>query len=113
MPEQPTRQGLVVDALFGFVVFTVVAIAVGADVGGEGNQALGYVMALLLGALMLLRRQAPVSVLLATCLLVIGNYVIELPAIGLAILVAGALYSAAEAGRTVWATGSSIALLVV
>lgn len=113
MPEQSTRQGLVVDVLFGFAVFAVVAIAVGADVGGEGNQALGYVMALVLGALMLLRRRAPVTVLLATCALVIGNYVIELPTIGLAIPVAGALYSAAEAGRTGWAAGSSIALLVV
>lgn len=113
MPQQPTRQRLVVDALFGFAVFAVVAIAVGADVGGEGNQALGYVMALMLGALMLLRRQAPVSVLLVTCVLVIGNYVIGLPTIGLAIPVAGALYSAAEAGRTRWASGSSIALLAV
>ena len=113
MPEQSTRQGLVVDVLFGFAVFAVVAIAVGADVGGEGNQALGYVMALVLGALMLLRRRAPVMVLLATCVLVIGNYVIELPTIGLAIPVAGALYSAAEAGRTEWAAGSSIALLMV
>lgn len=113
MPEQPTRQGLVVDALFGFAVFAVVAIAVGADVSGEGDQALGYVMAFLLGGLMLLRRPAPVLVLLATCVLVIGNYVIELPTIGLAIPVAGALYSAAEAGRTRWAAGGSIALLLV
>lgn len=113
MPEQSTRQGLVVDVLFGFAVFAVVAIAVGADVGGEGNQALGYVMALLLGALMLLRRQAPVTVLLVTCVLVVGNYVIGLPTIGLAIPMAGALYSAAEAGRTEWAAGSSITLLVV
>lgn len=113
MPQQSPHQGLVVDVLFGFVVFAVVAIAVGADVGGEGNQALGYVMALLLGALMLLRRQAPVTVLLATCVLVIGNYVMELPTIGLAIPVAGALYSAAEAGRTEWAAGSSIVLLGV
>lgn len=113
MPEHPTRQTLVVDALFGFAVFAVVAIAVGADVGDQGNQVLGYGMALLLGGLMLLRRYRPVLVLVATSVLVIAHHAVDLPTIGLAVPLAGALYSAAEAGRARWALGSAVALIAI
>lgn len=110
-PEQSTRHTLVVDLLFGFAVFAVVAIAVGADVSGRGNQPLGYGLAVVLGALMLVRRRRPLFVLAATCVLVVANYVIDLPTIGLAVPLAGALYSAAEAGHTRWAVGGATALL--
>ncbi|MFD6953313.1 two-component sensor histidine kinase [Nocardiopsis sp. TSRI0078] len=105
------RQGVVVDALFGFAVFAVVAIAVGSDVSDRGNLPLGYGMAAVLGALMLVRRHWPVAVLAATSALVIANYVLDLPTIGLAVPVAAALYSAAEAGRASWAAGAAAALV--
>ena len=113
MSQHPTRQALIVDALFGFAVFAVVAIAVGADVEDQGNQVLGYGMALLLGGLMLLRRYRPVLVLVATSVLVIVHHAVDLPTIGLAVPLAGALYSAAEAGRARWALGSAVVLIAV
>ncbi|WP_017570257.1 sensor histidine kinase [Nocardiopsis halotolerans] len=107
------RQGVVVDALFGFAVFAVVAIAVASDVSDTGNLPLGYGMAAVLGALMLVRRRWPVAVLLVTAVLVIANYMLQLPVIGLAVPVAAALYSAAEAGRTPWSVGLAAALVLV
>lgn len=114
MPDHSDRQALVVDALFGFTVFAVVAIAVGADVSNQGNLALGYGMAAVLGALILFRRRRrPVLVLMVTSVLVIANYVIDLPTIGLAIPVAGALYSATETGHPRWAVGAAAGLVLV
>ncbi|PDP87544.1 two-component sensor histidine kinase [Glycomyces fuscus] len=107
------RQGVVVDALFGFAVFAVVAITVASDVSDTGNLPLGYGMAAVLGALMLVRRRRPVAVLVATSVLVVANYVLQLPVIGLAVPVAAALYSAAEAGRTLWSAGLASALVLV
>jgi signal transduction histidine kinase len=103
----------VVDALFGFAVFAVVAIAVASDVSDTGNLPLGYGVAGVLGALMLVRRRWPVAVLVATSVLVVANYVLQLPVIGLAVPVAAALYSAAEAGRTLWSVGLAAALVLV
>ena len=113
MTSQSARQDLVVDALFGFAVFAVVAIAVGADVSGRGDIPLGYALAGVLGALMLVRRRWPVTVLLATSVLIVANYVIDLPTIGLAVPAAAALYSAAERGRPYWAAGTAAALVLV
>ncbi|WP_433699214.1 sensor histidine kinase [Nocardiopsis sp. CA-288880] len=107
------RQDVVVDALFGFAVFAVVAIAVGSDVSDRGNLALGYTMAAVLGGLMTARRRWPVGVLLATAVLIVANYVIDLPTIGLAVPAAAALYSAAEAGRTAWSAGTAASLVAV
>ncbi|RKS06626.1 signal transduction histidine kinase [Nocardiopsis sp. Huas11] len=113
MPSQSARQDVVVDALFGFAVFAVVAIAVGADVSDRGDIHLGYALAAVLGALMLVRRRWPVMVLLATSVLIVANYVIDLPTIGLAVPAAAALYSAAERGRSYWAVGTAAALVLV
>ncbi|MFE3457880.1 sensor histidine kinase [Nocardiopsis aegyptia] len=113
MPSQTARQDVVVDALFGFAVFAVVAIAVGADVSDRGDLPLGYALAGVLGALMLVRRRWPVAVLLATSVLIVVNYVIDLPTIGLAVPAAAALYSAAERGRPYWAVGTAAALVLV
>ncbi|WP_159943381.1 MULTISPECIES: sensor histidine kinase [unclassified Nocardiopsis] len=107
------RQEAIVDALLGFAVFAVVAIAVASDVSGTGNLPLGYGLAALLGALMLLRRRWPVAVLAATSVLVIANYVLDLPVIGLAVPMAAALYSTAEAGRALWAAATGAALVAV
>jgi signal transduction histidine kinase len=113
MPSKSSPQDVVVDALFGFAVFAVVAIAVGADVSDRGDVPLGYALAGLLGALMLVRRRWPVTVLLATSALIVANYLIDLPTIGLAVPAAAALYSAAERGRPYWAVGTAAALVLV
>ncbi|WP_049568112.1 sensor histidine kinase [Nocardiopsis sp. SBT366] len=108
------RQAVVVDALLGFAVFAVVAIAIGAGIGGGDLPAvLAYGFAAVLGLLMLFRRRWPLAVLLLTAVLLIAYYVVDLPVIGLAVPVAAALYSAAVFDRTRWAVGTAAALVVV
>ncbi|MBE2998127.1 sensor histidine kinase [Nocardiopsis sp. HNM0947] len=121
MSSESGRRAVAVDALFGFAVFAVVAIAVGSDVADPGvdeplvvdRPALGYLIAVMLGALMFWRRTRPVAVLLATGVLIVANYVLDLPIIGLAVPLAPALYSAAEADRTRWAVGTATGLLLL
>lgn len=108
------RQAIVIDALLGFAVFAVVAIAIGAGIGGGGlPPAVAYGFATVLGLLMLVRRRWPLVVLLATAVLLIAYYVADLPVIGLAVPVAAALYSAADLDRTRWAVGTAVGLLAV
>ncbi|ACQ82244.1 histidine kinase [Beutenbergia cavernae DSM 12333] len=77
-----------------------------------GSPALGYVFAAAFGALMFVRRTQPVIVVVATSLGLIWYYASGLPSIGLAVPVAAALYSAAEAGRTLVAILAAVALLL-
>ncbi|PWV47864.1 sensor histidine kinase [Nocardiopsis sp. L17-MgMaSL7] len=114
-PTDPAgRQAVVVDALLGFTVFAVVAIAIGAGIGGGDLPAVvAYGFASVLGLLMLFRRRWPLAVLLLTAVLLIAYYVVDLPVIGLAVPVAAALYSAAVFDRTRWAVGTAAALVVV
>jgi signal transduction histidine kinase len=108
------RQAVIVDALLGFAVFAVVAIAIGAGIGGgDRSPAVAYGFAVVFGLLMLVRRTWPMAVLLVTSLLLIAYYVVDLPVIGLAIPVAAALYSAASYGRTPWVVAAAAALVVV
>lgn len=108
------RQAVVVDALLGFAVFAVVAIAIGAGIGGgDLPPAVAYGFATALGLLMLVRRRWPLTVLLLTAVLLIAYYVADLPVIGLAVPAAAALYSAAVFDRTRWAVGTAAALVVV
>ena len=74
---------------------------------------LGLVIAVLVGVLMLWRRHRPVTVLVATAVLVVVNYVLELPIIGLAVPLAPALYLAVEEDRARWAVGTSVTLVVL
>jgi signal transduction histidine kinase len=102
-----------VDAWLGGAVTVVVAVAITANVGGARPPAIAYVFALAFGALLLLRRPYPVLCLVATALGLIGYYLFDLPPIGLALPVAAALYSAAEAGRVWWAVGAATTLTVL
>lgn len=102
------------DLALAAVVLVVAAAAMAADLGdGRQPDAIAYLFAVGLGALMLVRRTLPVLALVASAVGLIGYYAAGYPSIGLAVPLAGALYSAAEAGRTRWAVGTSIALLVV
>jgi signal transduction histidine kinase len=85
------------DLLLGVAVALVVALVISADQGGrQPADALAYLCAAAFGALMLLRRRFPVVVLVATMLLLFAYYTLQYPAIGLAVPVAAALYSASE-----------------
>lgn len=113
-PDRPSRRALVGDAILGAAVFVVVAVAIAVDIGGErGPDLLAYLFAACLGALMLVRRRYPVLALVATAVGLVAYYTFGYPAIGLAIPVAAAMYSAAEAAKVRWAAGTAVALLVV
>jgi signal transduction histidine kinase len=103
----------VLDGLLGVAVTLVIAIAITADQGGEQDpDAVAYLFAGAFGALMLLRRRFPVAVLVVTMFLLSGYYILDYPAIGLAVPVAAALYSAAEFGHLTAAIVVSLCLAV-
>jgi signal transduction histidine kinase len=88
------------DLLLSIAVALVIAIAITADQGGRQDpDAIAYLFACTFGALMLLRRRFPVAVLVVTMFLLSAYYILDYPAIGLAVPVAAALYSAAEFGH--------------
>ncbi|WP_024875788.1 sensor histidine kinase [Saccharomonospora piscinae] len=106
--------GRVVDALLAATVFGVVAVAIAADLGGtRGPEPAAFLFAGGLGALMFVRRAHPVLTLAATVAGIIAYYMADYPPIGLAVPVAAALYSTAEAGRARVALLVAAALLVV
>lgn len=88
------------DLLLGIGVTLVIALVISADQGGRINpDAIAYVFAGGFGALMLARRRYPIAVLIATMFLLFAYYTLGYPAIGLAVPVCAALYSAAERGH--------------
>jgi signal transduction histidine kinase len=114
---------VVVDALLGTAVALAIALIIAADVAGNrpvadlgGNRPpdLGaYLFAAGFGALMLLRRHTPRTLLVLTTLGLFAYYVFDYPPIGVALPVVTALFSAADAGRTLWAIGTGAVVLVV
>jgi signal transduction histidine kinase len=73
---------------------------------------MAYLFAVCLGALMFVRRRFPVLALAATAAGLMAYYVAGYPAIGLALPVAAALYSAAEAGKLMTASVIAVGLVV-
>jgi len=104
---------VVLDALLGAAVAIVVAIAIASDVGGRGATLGAYSFAVVLGALMLFRRRFPVLVLILTALAICGYYILDFPAIGLALPMAAALYSAAEKRHVPAASLTAAALVAL
>jgi signal transduction histidine kinase len=105
---------LLVDAALGVATSVFVAVTIAVDLGGErAPDLMAYLFAVCLGVLMLVRRQFPVLALVATAAGLIAYYAAGYPAIGLALPVAAALYSAAEAGRFVVAGATGAALILV
>ena len=102
------------DLLLGIAVTVVIAIVISADQGGSQEpDALAYLFACGFGGLMLARRRFPVLVLVATMFLLFVYYALGYPAIGLAVPVSAALYSAAESGRLLASIIVSLVLLIV
>lgn len=103
----------VLDLLLGVAVALVIAIVITADQGGRQDpDAIAYLFACAFGGLMLVRRRFPVAVLVVTSLLLSAYYILDYPAIGLAVPVAAALYSAAEFGHLAVAIGVALFLAV-
>ncbi len=107
-------RALILDLALGALVFGVLATAITADLGaGPAAPVAAYLFAMGLGALMLVRRRWPIGTLLVTAAALLVYYMLDYPPVGLAVPVAAALYSAAEAGRLRWAIGTAIGLVAV
>ena len=104
----------VVDALFGAAVALSLAliIATSADPARPPNL-LAYVFALGFGALLMLRRSMPRTVLVLSALGIFAYYALDYPAIGVAIPLMAALFSSAEAGLMGWSIGVALIVFVV
>lgn len=104
----------VIDLLLGVAVTLVIALVISADQGGRQDpDAIAYLFACGFGVLMLARRRFPVAVLVVTMFLLFAYYIVDYPAIGLAVPVAAALYSAAELGHLTAAIVVSFLLILV
>lgn len=102
---------LVLDALLGIAVAIVVAIAAASRMVEREPSAGAFLFAVIFGALMLFRRRWPVLVLIITALTICIYYILDYPAIGLALPMAAALYSAAEKRHLLTASVIAVALV--
>lgn len=102
------------DAVLCGVTIILMGLAASADLGeGAGPGPVAYGFAVGLGGLLLVRRRFPVAVLVATVAGLLVYYRLGQPPVGLAVPMVAALFSAAEQGRTRWASTIAAALLVV
>lgn len=96
------------------MVTAVLVLMISANYGGEVEaDALAYLWAAGLGALMLVRRSYPVLVLALSVLGLFAYYVAGYPAVGISVPVAAALFSASEAGRLRWSVGAGLVVVGV
>jgi signal transduction histidine kinase len=111
---QGRRRGVLTDVALGVTVSVAVAVAIAMDIGGDRSpDFVAYLFAVGLGALMFVRRRFPVPALVATAAGLLAYYAAGYPAIGLALPVAAALYSAAEAGKLAAAAAAATGLVLV
>src|SRR5512132_1991540 len=88
-----------IDGLLAYAVAMAVGVAVFASsVGSQPGPWPAYVFAVGFGLILLIRRRHPVLVLIITSLGICAYYALQYPPIGLALPIAAALFSAAEAG---------------
>nr|WP_306204179.1 histidine kinase [Actinoplanes sp. RD1] len=97
------------DALLAVVVTGVL----GTVIATQGGTPIAYAWAVALGALLLARRSYPRAVLVVSALSLFGYYAAEQPAVGIAVPLAAALWSAADAGRAGTAAVTSAGVLAV
>ncbi|MFF5246557.1 sensor histidine kinase [Streptosporangium sp. NPDC000095] len=103
-----------VDALIGVGVTLVLSIVISAGQGGrQSPDPIAHLWAVGLGALMLVRRRHPTAVLAVTALGLFAYYAAGHPAVGVAVPVAAALFSAAEFGRLVHAVVTATVVIAV
>ncbi|MEU4157499.1 histidine kinase [Actinoplanes sp. NPDC026670] len=104
---------VLVDVAVAAGVAGVLALIATAGLGGEPGSGGAYLGAAALGALMLGRRRHSRTVAILTVLGLFAYYAAGFPAIGVAVPVAAALYSAAEAGHRRIAVAAGLVALVV
>lgn len=110
----PASRAWLVDAVLAAGVAGIVALVISANQGGRQEpDALAYLWAVGLGALMLVRRRWPRLVLGATVLGLFAYYAAGYPAVGVAVPVAAAVFSAAEMGRLITAVCGALAVVIV
>jgi signal transduction histidine kinase len=102
------------DGLLAMVMTLTVAVVIAADLENSGRRdPAAYLFAIVFGALVLARRRAPRLMVVLTVLGIFAYYTLDFPPIGIALPAAAALYCAADAGRTWWAFGAGLLLIVV
>lgn len=120
LPDSPGRRPAggarpwFVDALVGTVLALALVLIIATSADGHGIDEPGaFAFAVGFGALMLLRRRMPRSVLALSVLGVFAYYTLDYPPIGVALPVIAALFSAAEIGLLGWAIGAGAVVFVV
>lgn len=103
----------VFDVLLGIGVALVVSMFIAADIQGSEPAAWAYLWAIGLGGLMLVRRRYPVIVLVLSAAAVLSYYAAGYPAIGVAVPLAAAVFTAAERKRVAAAIATSAAILTI
>jgi signal transduction histidine kinase len=99
-PEALWKAPAVVDGLLGYAVAMAVGVAVFTSSPGRFAESWpAYAFALGFGLILLIRRRHPVLVLVLTSLGICVYYTLDYPPIGLAVPIAAALFSVAEAGH--------------
>lgn len=103
-----------VDVLLGLAVTLALSVVIASEQGGQQRpDAVAYLWAVGLGALMLMRQRFPRLVLGLTAFGLFAYYAAGYPAVGVAVPVAAALFSAAEAGRLVAALTTAATVVTV
>lgn len=101
-----------IDAGLGIAVAVVVSFVISANYGGRQDpDAIAYLWAVGLGSLMLVRRRYPLLVVAISVLGLFAYYAAGYPAVGVAVPIAAALFSAAEFGRMLWGAGAAVIAL--
>ncbi|WP_136519463.1 sensor histidine kinase [Cellulomonas telluris] len=100
-----------VDALLGAGLAATLALLISAGVAGSRPDGLAYAWAAGVGALMLARRRYPVAVVVLTVVSLFAYYALGYPAVGVAVPVAPAVFSAAERRRLTTAVVASVVVL--
>ena len=104
----------VTDVALGLAMSLSVAVVIAADPDAVRHAGPGaYLFAVGFGALVLVRRRAPRTVLVVTVLGVFVYYIFQFAPIGMALPAIAALYSAAELRHTAWAIGAGATLVAV
>ncbi len=104
----------VVDLTLAIAMTLAIAVVIAADFEGAGSSGpAAYLFAAGFGALVVLRRRVPRTMLVLTVLGIFVYYALGFPVIGTALPAVAALYSAAELAFTWWAVGAGTVLVVV
>ncbi len=109
--ERERLEPWLTDASLAVAVTLVISLVIAAD--ADSSPVPGIAWALGFGALLLLRRGLPLTVLAVTVFGIFAYYALDLPPIGMVLPAVGVLYSTAEVRRTSWAVVGAAVLVAV